>query len=88
METPSRPNTTELTSLRAGPQQPDSEAPDKPLLRDEGLSPVAWLGYLSQYFAVGLIYGGLPSTVYGVFNGYLNVPAHTYATIATVLRWV
>ena len=33
------------------------------------------LGYLGQYFAVGLIYGGLPATVYGVFIGYLNVPA-------------
>lgn len=49
------------------------------------MGPRAWFGYLSQYFAVGLIYGGLPSTVYGVFNGYLNVPAHVYATIATVM---
>ena len=49
------------------------------------MGPVAWFGYLSQYFAVGLIYGGLPSTVYGVFNGYLNVPAHVFATISTVM---
>jgi hypothetical protein len=49
------------------------------------MGPRAWFGYLSQYFAVGLIYGGLPSTVYGVFNGYLNVPAHVFATIATVM---
>jgi hypothetical protein len=55
------------------------------LLHDGAMGPRAWFGYLSQYFAVGLIYGGLPSTVYGVFNGYLNVPAHVYATIATVM---
>merc|ERR1719491_2122285 len=47
------------------------------LLHDAAMSPRAWFGYLSQYFAVGLIYG--------VFNGYLNVPAHVYATIATVM---
>ena len=37
------------------------------------------LGYLAQYYAVGLIYGGLPATVYGFFVGYLNVPAYSAA---------
>ena len=32
-------------------------------------------GYLLQYYAVGLIYGGLPATIYGFFVGYLNVRA-------------
>ena len=43
------------------------------------------LGYLGQYFAVGLIYGGLPATVYGVFIGYLNVPAYVYTTVFVVI---
>ena len=34
------------------------------------------IGYLMQYYAVGLIYGGLPATVYGFFVGYLNVRHH------------
>ena len=42
-------------------------------------------GYLMQYFAVGLIYGGLPATVYGFFIGYLNVPAHVYATSGVIM---
>ena len=35
-------------------------------------------GFLMQYFVVGLVYGGLPATMYGVLNGYLNVPAYVY----------
>ena len=62
-----------------------NDAPGSALLHEAAMGPRAWFGYLSQYFAVGLIYGGLPSTIYGVFNGYLNVPAHVYATIATVM---
>lgn len=27
------------------------------------------IGFLMQYFAVGLIYGGLPATIYGFFLG-------------------
>ena len=42
-------------------------------------------GYLMQYFAVGLIYGGLPATAYGFFLGYLAVPAHVYATVRVIL---
>ena len=42
-------------------------------------------GYLAQYFAVGLIYGGLPATVYGFFIGYLNVPAHVYSTAGVIM---
>eukprot|EP00913_Durusdinium_trenchii_P002585 g2392.t1 len=38
------------------------------------------IGFLMQYFAVGLIYGGLPATIYGFFLGYLNVPGYIYAT--------
>lgn len=43
-------------------------------------------GYLLQYFAVGLIYGGLPGTTYGLFICYLNVPsyvANASTTLAT-----
>ena len=43
-------------------------------------------GYLMQYFAVGLIYGGLPAMTYGVFQGYLNVPAHVYATVRVIMQ--
>ena len=43
------------------------------------------LGYLGQYFAVGLISGGLPATVYGLYMQYLNVPAHIYATAGTIM---
>jgi len=76
----------EAESQPLSTRQPESqEMPEISLLHDAAMSPRAWFGYLSQYFAVGLIYGGLPSTVYGVFNGYLNVPAHVYATIATVM---
>ncbi|CAE8639232.1 unnamed protein product, partial [Polarella glacialis] len=46
-------------------------------------------GFLMQYFAVGVIYGGLPGTVYGFFLGYLNVPGYVYATagVVTTLPW-
>ena len=46
-------------------------------------------GYLAQYFVVGLIYGGLPATMYGVLSGYLNTPAYVYsASSATAtLPW-
>lgn len=39
-------------------------------------------GYLAQYFVVGLIYGGLPATIYGLFLGYLKTPAYVYSTAA------
>ena len=41
-------------------------------------------GYLCQYFAVGMIYGGLPATMYGVFICYLNVPAYVSSTASTL----
>ena len=46
-------------------------------------------GFLLQYFSVGLIYGGLPATLYGFFLGYLAVPAHVYSTVRVivVLPW-
>lgn len=49
----------------------------------------ACVGYLAQYFAVGVIYGGLPATVYGVFLGYLSVPSYVYNTVMVfmVLPW-
>ena len=43
------------------------------------------IGYLMQYFAVGLIYGGLPATTYGIFRGYLNVPGYVYATVRVIM---
>ena len=42
-------------------------------------------GYLMQYFAVGIIYGGLPATLYGFFIGYLNVPSYIYSTSSVVM---
>lgn len=47
------------------------------------------IGFILQYFAVGLIYGGLPATVYGFFLGYLNVPGYIYATatVVTTMPW-
>lgn len=47
------------------------------------------LGFLMNYFTVGIILGGLPSTVYGLFLGYLHVPAYVYATATavTTLPW-
>lgn len=46
-------------------------------------------GFYTQYFTVGIIYGGLPSTIYGFFLGYLNVPAYVYASasVITTLPW-
>lgn len=45
----------------------------------------AFFGYIAQYFSVGLIYAGLQATTYGVFLGYLNVPAYIYATVSVVM---
>ena len=42
-------------------------------------------GLYAQYFAVGVVYGGLPSTMYGFFLGYLNVEAYVYATASTIV---
>ncbi|KAL1522620.1 hypothetical protein AB1Y20_017602 [Prymnesium parvum] len=41
-------------------------------------------GYLLQYFAVGLIFGGLPATQYGLFVAYLNVPAYVSTAASTL----
>mmetsp|Transcript_14307 Transcript_14307/g.42693 ORF Transcript_14307/g.42693 Transcript_14307/m.42693 type:complete len:588 (+) Transcript_14307:318-2081(+) len=43
------------------------------------------VGFYLQYFAVGIVYGGLPSTIYGFFLGYLNVEGYVYATAATIV---
>lgn len=49
----------------------------------------AYYGFCAQYFAVGIILGGVSATTYPVFLGYLNVPAYVYATISvvTTLPW-
>lgn len=49
----------------------------------------ACIGFLAQYFAVGVIYSGVPATTYGVFLGYLNVPGYVYATVSVIssLPW-
>ena len=49
------------------------------------MSGIYRFGYVAQYFAVGVIYGGLPATTYGFLQGYLNVPAYVYATCTTLL---
>eukprot|EP00927_Polykrikos_kofoidii_P086157 TRINITY_DN9574_c0_g1_i5.p1 TRINITY_DN9574_c0_g1~~TRINITY_DN9574_c0_g1_i5.p1 ORF type:complete len:583 (+),score=64.03 TRINITY_DN9574_c0_g1_i5:54-1751(+) len=43
-------------------------------------------GFLLQFFAIGIVFGGLPATVYGLFLGYLNVPAYVYAAAAVITR--
>ena len=47
------------------------EAPAEKLADEELVDIFAWknCGYLAQYFAVGIIYGGLPATLYGFFIG-------------------
>jgi hypothetical protein len=42
-------------------------------------------GLYAQYFAVGLVYGALPGTLYGFFMGYLDVESHVYATAIEVV---
>ena len=60
---------------------------------DDGVATV-WqaknLGYLMQYWVVGLIYGGLPATIYGFFLGYLSVESYVYSTALQVvtLPWI
>uniref|UniRef100_A0A7S3JW41 Folate/biopterin transporter n=1 Tax=Aureoumbra lagunensis TaxID=44058 RepID=A0A7S3JW41_9STRA len=44
-------------------------------------------GLLAQYFFIGIIYGGLPQTLYGLYLGYLNVPGYIYATASTLIAW-
>ena len=44
------------------------------------------MGFLMQYFVVGVIYGGLPATVYGAFTAYLNVPGYVYLSAHTIIR--
>jgi len=41
---------------------------------------VGQCGYIAQYFVVGMMMGGVPSTTYGFFLGYLNVSGNVYAT--------
>lgn len=42
-------------------------------------------GLYAQYFAVGLVCGALPGTMYGYFLGYLEVESHVYATAVQVV---
>jgi len=42
------------------------------------------IGFYAQYFTVGIIYGGLPSTIYDFFLEYLNVPAYIYASASVI----
>ena len=47
----------------------------------------AWrnIGFLGNYFCIGIVYGALPSTLYSLFLIYLNVPAHVYATASVLV---
>mmetsp|Transcript_22311 Transcript_22311/g.75436 ORF Transcript_22311/g.75436 Transcript_22311/m.75436 type:complete len:663 (+) Transcript_22311:191-2179(+) len=45
---------------------------------------VQW-GLYAQYFAVGVVYGGLPATIYGLFLGYFNVESYVYGTAGTII---
>ena len=63
----------------------------EPLLLDGAESPGLPMsgryrfGYIAQYFAVGVVYGGLPATTYGFLLGYLNVPSYVYSRCTTML---
>ena len=58
------------------------ESGEKPKIK---APPRNLFGFYLQYFAVGVVYGGLPSTIYGFFLGYLNVEGYVYATCATIV---
>ena len=60
----------------------DAESGEKPKTKQP---PRNLFGFYLQYFAVGVVYGGLPSTIYGFFLGYLNVEGYVYATCATIV---
>ena len=42
-------------------------------------------GLYLQYFAVGILYGGVPATIYGLFLGYFNVPGYAYSSALTLV---
>ena len=43
-------------------------------------------GLMAQYFVVGIVSGGLPATMYGVFGIYLNVPGYVYGATGALCR--
>lgn len=61
---------------------------EKPLVVERSPHP-RHVGLYFQYFAVGCVYGGLPSTLYGFYLTYLNVPGYVYASALTsiALPW-
>ena len=44
-----------------------------------------YIGYLAQYFSVGMLLTGLPGTVYGVFQVYLNVPSYIQGAASSLI---
>lgn len=59
---------------------------EEPLTSPKVESPLPPLnGLYAQYFAVGLVYGVLPGTLYGFYLGYLGVESHVYSTAAQVI---
>lgn len=56
----------------------DTEAWDDPPARSQRC-------LYAQYFVVGLVGGAISSTTYGLFQGYLNVPAHVLPTIRSLI---
>ncbi|KAJ8602355.1 hypothetical protein CTAYLR_004242 [Chrysophaeum taylorii] len=47
--------------------------------------PSSTWGLYAQYFCVGVVYNGLPSTLYGFYLMYLNVPGYVYASASTAI---
>ena len=43
------------------------------------------VGFMAQYFTVGLVFGALPATLYGFLLGYLGVEAQVYATASVLV---
>ena len=87
-----------MAATKKGPKEDSALIPskedggDKETLAEGGVVDIyhpSRLGYLAQYFAVGLMSSGMPATIYGFFIGYLNVPAYVYATagVITSIPW-
>ena len=70
--------------MEVGPAEPPTE---EALAAGGAVNIWRWrnMGYLLQYYTVGLLYGGLPATIYGFFLGYLAVPSFVYSTVVQIV---
>ena len=75
--------------LRSSLSTEDFDIASGPRQRSPGIFTRRNIGFISQYFVVGLVYGGLPATTYGVLSVYLNTPGYIYesAKAMATLPW-